>query len=71
MCRRSDRKHRSSPADAETDNVFFFNLGVDNVSITVGAETPLPASLPLFAGAVGLVALVARRRKQRQAAQLH
>jgi MYXO-CTERM domain-containing protein len=44
---------------------------VDNVSITVGAETPLPASLPLFAGAVGLVALVARRRKQRQAAQLH
>ena len=28
-------------------------------------ETPLPAALPLFAGGVGLVALLARRRKRK------
>ena len=31
---------------------------------TNGAQTPLPAALPLFAGGLGLVALFSRRRKQ-------
>jgi len=32
---------------------------------------PLPAALPLFAGGVGLIGLLARRRKQSTAARLH
>jgi hypothetical protein len=32
---------------------------------------PLPAALPLFAGGLGVIALLAHRRKQRHAAQLH
>ena len=46
---------------AEVDNVFNFNLGVDNVSLdaTVGA-VPEPASLALIGA--GLLALSARRR---------
>jgi hypothetical protein len=56
---------------AETDNVNIFNHGVDNVSISIGAEVvPLPAALPLFAGGVGLIGLLARRRKQKTAARL-
>ena len=35
------------------------------------ASTPLPAALPLFAGGLGLIGLLARRRKQRHAAALH
>lgn len=34
------------------------------------AETPLPAALPLFAGGIGLVGLLARRGKQRAPARL-
>ena len=43
---------------AETDNIFAFNFGVDNVGLN---EIPEPGSLPLFA--VGLAALLARRRE--------
>jgi hypothetical protein len=34
----------------------------------VAGQVPLPAALPLFAGGLGAMALLARRRKQRQAA---
>jgi hypothetical protein len=33
--------------------------------------TPLPAALPVFAGGIGLIGSVARRRKQRALARLH
>jgi hypothetical protein len=42
----------------------------DNLFLPPDAETPLPAALPLFAGGLGLIGLLARRRKQRHAAQL-
>ena len=32
------------------------------------ATTPLPAALPLFAGGLGLIGLLARRRKRKAAA---
>jgi hypothetical protein len=47
---------------AETDNVNFFNLGVDNVSLNVTA-VPEPATLLLLASGLG-VARAARRRKR-------
>ena len=54
---------------AETDNVFFFNQGVDNVSLSIGAEVvPLPAALPLFATGLGALGLLGWRRKRKQAA---
>ena len=45
---------------AETDNVAQMQLGVDNVAIAVSA-IPEPASTALLA--VGLAALIARRRR--------
>jgi hypothetical protein len=45
---------------AETDNVAQMQLGVDNVAIAVSA-VPEPASTALLA--VGLAALIARRRR--------
>jgi len=33
-----------------------------------GAATPLPWTLPLFAGGAGMIALLARRRKRKQTA---
>ena len=32
--------------------------------------TPIPASLPLFAGGLGLIGLLSRRRKQKAAAAI-
>jgi len=40
-------------------------------SFTVGTATPLPAALPLFACGIGVIGLLARRRKQRASARLH
>ena len=37
----------------------------------VGTATPLPAALPLFAGGIGLIGLLARRRKQKASVRLH
>lgn len=37
-------------------------------AISTGHETPLPAALPLFAGGLGVIGLLARRRKQKAAA---
>jgi hypothetical protein len=51
--------------------LFTANVGAissfDNLSIEV-TSTPLPAALPLFATGLGLIGLLARRRKQRHAA---
>ena len=41
-------------------------IAIDNLA--VASATPLPAALPMFIGGAGLVALLARRRKQKQAA---
>jgi hypothetical protein len=46
---------------AEVDNQFFFNQGVDNVSITQEGAVPEPATLLLLGS--GLVAAAARRRR--------
>ena len=40
-------------------------IGFDNFSVTSVNATPLPATLPLFAGGLGLLGLVARRRKKK------
>ena len=37
---------------------------------STGGETPLPAALPLFAGGLGVIGLLARRRKRRTATAL-
>ena len=52
---------------AETDNVNIFNHGVDNVSISIGAEVPLPAALPLLATGLGALGLFGWRRKKKAA----
>ena len=48
------------------------NWTLDNVSVDGPAvsETPLPAALPLFAGGLGVMGLLARRRKRKAAAAL-
>lgn len=52
-------------------SVYFDNLSTGGISsddtITAIAATPLPAALPLFAGGLGLVGLLARRKKRRTA----
>jgi len=46
-----------------------FGLTIDiNVSSNEATTTPLPAALPLFAGGLGVIALLTRRRKQKAAA---
>ena len=52
---------------AETDNVFFFNQGVDNVSIST-SEVPLPIALPLFASGLGALGLLEWRKKRKAGA---
>ena len=46
------------------------NLGYDTVEITTTTVTPVPAALPLFAGGLGVIGLIARRRKQKATAAL-
>ncbi len=41
---------------------------IDNISAI--ASTPLPAALPLFAGGLGVMGWLARRRKRKNAAAL-
>jgi len=63
-----------APNNATGDVTIAFGSGSfamwDEASLAV-ATTPLPAALPLFAGGLGLIGLLARRRKQKLAAQLH
>ena len=40
------------------------------ISFTITATTPLPAALPLFAGGLGVIDLLTRRRKQKIAAEI-
>jgi hypothetical protein len=47
----------------QTQNGQSFGAFFDNINITVN-QTPLPGALPLFTGGVGLVGLLARRRKR-------
>ena len=49
-----------------TINEFY---GIDNVVVSTNA-TPLPAALPLFAGGLGVIGLLARRRKRKNVAAL-
>lgn len=48
-------------------NEFSF-LAIDNALLTGASATPLPAALPLFAGGLGVMGLLARRRKRKAAA---
>ena len=50
---------------AETDNQFFFQLGVDNVSVVnTPAAVPEPAAILLLATGLALVALIGLNRKR-------
>jgi hypothetical protein len=46
----------------------FVSLLPAGVTVTVGSEVPLPAALPLFAGGLGMIGLLARRRRQARTA---
>jgi hypothetical protein len=51
---------------AETDNQFFYQMGVDDVSLDiVTTATPEPATLTLVAGGALLLGAVASRRRRR------
>lgn len=43
----------------------FIRTTLDSVAIDSAAATPLPAALPLFAGGLGVIGFLARRRKQK------
>ena len=52
------------------ENTTFFALEApaSGISVTgVNNATPLPAALPLFAGGLGVMGLLARRRKRKAA----
>ncbi|HXG25088.1 MAG TPA: PEP-CTERM sorting domain-containing protein [Chthonomonadales bacterium] len=49
---------------AEVDNQFFFNQGVDNVSIFVHGVVPEPGSLALLGAGIGSLLYVFRRRRK-------
>jgi hypothetical protein len=51
------------------DSSIYPAVADDSVVLNVGVSpTPLPAALPLFAGGIGLVGLLARRRKRQPSA---
>lgn len=52
---------------AEADNVFFFNLGVDNVSVQAnfGAPVPEPATWAMLIAGLGAVGAAVRARRSR------
>jgi hypothetical protein len=54
-------------APAENQQGYWDNVRLSDNITSVGA-TPLPAALPLFAGGLGVMGLLARRRKRRSAA---
>jgi hypothetical protein len=47
------------------DGVFLTSALGGRFGAEVTSEVPLPGALPLFAGGLGLMALLARRRKQK------
>jgi hypothetical protein len=52
------------------DNVLLTSFAGDNTGGGGANPTPLPAALPLFAGGLGVMGLLARRRKRKNASTL-
>ena len=49
------------------DGTFTYDVGNVYNGLSGDSTTPIPAALPLFAGGLGVIGLLARRRKRRQA----
>ena len=49
------------------DGTFHYDVGNVYNGLSGDSTTPIPAALPLFAGGLGVIGLLARRRKRRQA----
>jgi hypothetical protein len=56
--------------DVLTSNASLTFLSGHNYSSAAASATPLPAALPLFAGGLGVIGLLARRRKRKASAAL-
>jgi hypothetical protein len=52
----------------DTQGAFNAGIYLDDVSVVPLNATPLPAALPLFAGGLGVMGLLGRRKKQKTAA---
>jgi hypothetical protein len=52
---------------ASGNTTAYGNLAPTSVTVTVGSEVPLPTALPLFAGGLGMIGLLARRRRKAHA----
>jgi hypothetical protein len=46
--------------------IWTWDEGADNFTLEIG-QTPIPTALPLFAGGLGVIGLIAGRRKRRAA----